>query len=104
MILTTGEEIPNGKIVEVLGIVTGNVVQSKNIFRNIFAGLKSIVGGEIHVYTELQSEARAIANKRMVAEAEKMGANGIICCRYSASMIMQGMSEILVYGTAVKLG
>lgn len=103
MIISTGEEVPNGEIIEVLGIVSGSVVQSKNVFRDIFAGLKSVVGGEIRGYTELLAETRAIAHKRMVEEAKKMGADGVVCCRYSTSMVMQGMSEILAYGTAVKI-
>lgn len=103
MIITSGEDIPNKKIKEILGIVEGNVVQSKNVFSDIGASFKTIVGGEIKTYTELISNARKIAQERMIEEAKKLKADAIICMRFSTSSIMQGASEILAYGTAVKL-
>lgn len=103
MIITSGEDIPNKKIKEILGIVEGSVVQSKNVFSDIGASFKTIVGGEIKTYTELISNARKIAQERMIEEAKKLKADAIICMRFSTSSIMQGASEILAYGTAVKL-
>ena len=87
-----------------LGVVTGNVVQSKHVGRDIMAGLKTIFGGEIRGYTEMLTEARQKATGRAIAEAEAMGADAIVNVRFTTSAIMQGASEILVYGTAVKLG
>ena len=101
MILTTMNEIPE-KNVEIIGMVKGNVVQSKHIGKDILAGLKNIVGGEIVAYTEMLTEAREIATQRMVAEAENNGADAIIALRYETSQIMESASEMLAYGTAVK--
>ena len=103
MITSTSDTIPGKEIVEILGISRGSTVRARNIGRDIFAGLKNIVGGEIHEYTKLQAEAREQALQRMVADAEGLGADAIINIRMHTSMIMQGASEILVYGTAVKL-
>jgi len=103
MIITTTETIPGREIKEVLGISRGSTVRARNIGRDIFAGLKNIVGGEIHEYTELQAQAREQALQRMIVDASRIGADAIICIRMHTSMIMQGASEILVYGTAVKL-
>ena len=103
MILTTSETIPGKQITQILGISRGSTVRARNIGRDIFAGLKNIVGGEIHEYTKLQAEAREEAMQRMQQDAEKMGADAIICIRLQSSTIMQGASEILAYGTAVKL-
>lgn len=91
-----------GKEVEVLGLVKGTVVHSKNIGRDFMAGMKTLVGGEIAGYTEMLVEARQIATKRMVDEAEQLGADAVIGVRYGSSMVMQGAAEILAYGTAVK--
>ena len=91
-----------GKEVEVLGLVKGTVVHSKNLGRDFMAGMKTLVGGEIAGYTEMLVEARQIATKRMVDEAEELGADAIIGVRYGSSMVMQGAAEILAYGTAVK--
>ena len=91
-----------GKEVEVLGLVKGTVVHSKNLGRDFMAGMKTLVGGEIAGYTEMLVEARQIATKRMVDEAEQLGADAIIGVRYGSSMVMQGAAEILAYGTAVK--
>lgn len=101
MLLTTTENIP-GKQYEILGMVNGNMIQSKNIGRDIGQGLKSLVGGELATYTKMMNESRAIATKRMVEEAEKMGADAIVCLRYSTSMVVAGAAEITAYGTAVR--
>ena len=101
MLLTTTENIP-GKQYEVLGIVKGNMVQTKNIARDIGQGLKSMVGGELTTYTEMMNESRAIATKRMVEEAERMGADAIVMMRYSTSAVAAGAAEIIAYGTAVR--
>ncbi|MBW6458249.1 MAG: YbjQ family protein [FCB group bacterium] len=104
MILTTTEKIPNKEITEILGIVRGSTVRARNLGRDIFAGLKSVVGGEISEYTKLQAESREQALQRMIEDAEKLDADAIICVRIATSMVMQGAAEILAYGTAVKLG
>ena len=91
-----------GKEFEVLGLVKGTVVQSKNIGRDFMAGMKTLVGGEIVGYTEMLTEARQIATKRMVDEAEAMGADVIIGVSCGSSAVMQGAAEIVAYGTAVK--
>jgi len=103
MIVTTTETIPGREIMEIIGISRGSTVRARNLGRDIFAGLKNIVGGEIHEYTELQAQAREQALQRMVSDAEKLGADAIVNVRMHTSMIMQGASEILVYGSAVKL-
>ncbi|WP_140153939.1 heavy metal-binding domain-containing protein, partial [Vibrio parahaemolyticus] len=87
----------------VRGVVTGNVVQSKHIGRDLMAGLKSIVGGEIRGYTEMMTEARDIAIQRMVEQANQKGADAIVGIRFTTSSIVDGSSEILAFGTAVKL-
>ena len=102
MILTTTESIP-GKELELLALVKGSTVHSKNIGKDLMAGLKTIVGGELRAYTEMMDEARAIATKRMVDEAATLGADAIVGIRYTSSAIMQGASEIMAYGTAVKI-
>ena len=101
MIIVNTEEIANKKIKETLGIARGSTVRARNIGRDIFAGIKNLVGGEISEYTRLQAESREQAIKRMVDDAEKMGANAIINTRLTTSMVTQGCSEILAYGTAV---
>ena len=103
MIITTGELIPGKKIVEILGIARGSTVRARNIGRDIMAGLKNIVGGEISEYTQLQAEAREQAMKRMQKDAEKLGADAVINLRMNTSVITQGASEMLAYGTAVKI-
>ena len=103
MIFTTTETIPGREISEIVGIVSGNVVQSKHIGRDIMAGLKSIVGGEIRGYTEMLNDARDTAISRMVSRAQEKNADAIIGIRFTTSAIMDGSSEILVFGTAVKL-
>ncbi|MCL5730300.1 MAG: YbjQ family protein [Candidatus Pacearchaeota archaeon] len=103
MIVTTMNDIPGRKIQRVLGIVRGNTVRSRNIGRDIMAGFKSIVGGEIGTFTELISQSRDEAYNRMVNKAIEMGADAIIMMRFDASSVMKNSSEILAYGTAVKL-
>ena len=101
MILVTTDYI-EGKTLEMLGIVGGATIQSKHIGKDIGAGFKTLVGGELRGYTEMMEEARSIAEKRMVENAEKMGADALVNVRYPTSAIMQGASEVMVYGTAVK--
>ena len=102
MILLTIENIP-GSNYQVLGMVCGNIVQSKNALKDFGAGLKSVVGGELGSYTQMLTEAREIAIQRMITQASQMGADAIIGVRFSSSSIVQGAAEILVSGTAVKL-
>ncbi|MEA4921963.1 MAG: YbjQ family protein [Eubacteriaceae bacterium] len=92
-----------GKEIESLGMVRGNVVQSKNVGKDFMAGMKGLVGGELKGYTDMLTEARQIATTRMVNEAEKLGADAVINVRYSGAEIVQGSAEILAYGTAVKI-
>lgn len=103
MIISTTENIPNKEIESVVGIARGSTVRARNIGRDIFAGLKNIVGGEIEEYTRLQAQAREQAMQRMVQDAQRIGADAIVNVRLTTSMVMQGASEILAYGTAVKL-
>lgn len=91
-----------GKEFEVLGLVKGNIVQSKNLGKDFMAGIKTIVGGEITDYTEMLNQARQIAVKRMVDEAEGLGADAVINIRYASASVMQGAAEVIAYGTAVK--
>ena len=103
MIITSTETVPGKKIVEILGIARGSTVRARHFGKDIFAGLKNIVGGEIHEYTQLQAQAREQSLQRMQDDALKLGADAVVNVRMHTSMIMQGASEILVYGTAVKL-
>ena len=103
MIITTTEITPNKEVTEILGIARGSTVRARNIGRDIFAGLKNIVGGEISEYTRLQAVSREQAMQRMIEDANRMGADAIINVRLTTAMIMQGTAEILAYGTAVKL-
>ncbi len=103
MILATTETIPGYTIVEVLGVVRGNTIRARHIGRDILAGLRNIVGGEIEEYTKLMAESREQSIDRMVERAQEMGADAIIGMRVSTAMIMAQAAEILVYGTAVKL-
>ncbi len=102
IVVTTGFEIPGKKIVEVLGVVKGSTVRSRNFARDIGAAFKNFIGGEIKTYTEMANDARDEAYNRMVNDAIKMGADGIISMEFSTSMIMNGASEMVAYGTAVK--
>lgn len=103
MIISTVDKVPGKEITELIGIARGSTVRARNIGRDIFAGLKNIVGGEIEEYTRLQAESREQAMQRMVQDAQRMNADAIINVRLTTSMVMQGCSEILAYGTAVKL-
>ena len=103
MRLVSIDYIPGEEIKEALGVVKGQTVQSKNIGRDFMAGLKTIVGGEIAGYTEMIASARQIATKRMVDEANNLGADAIVGVRYGSSQVMNGAAEIIAYGTAVKL-
>jgi uncharacterized protein YbjQ (UPF0145 family) len=98
MILTTTETIPNKSIKEILGVARGSTVRARNIGRDIFAGLKNIVGGEIEEYTKLQADSREQALQRMILDAD-----AVVNIRLTTSVVMQGASEMLAYGTAVKL-
>ena len=101
MILVNTDYI-SGKEFEMLGLVKGSTIQSKNIGRDITQGLKTIVGGELTAYNEMMNDARALATKRMVAEAEELGADAIVNIRYASAAVMQGAAEVMAYGTAVK--
>ncbi len=101
MILVTTERI-DGKELEMLGLVKGSTIQTVNAVRDIGAGLKTLVGGELTKYNEMMNNARALATKRMVEEAVGLGADAIVCIRYSSASIMQGAAEVMAYGTAVK--
>ena len=101
MILVNTESI-SGKELEMLGLVKGSTIQTVNAFRDIGAELKTLVGGELTRYNEMMNDARALATKRMVAEAEQMGADAVVSIRYASSAIMQGAAEVIAYGTAVK--
>ena len=103
MILSNTEEVPGRRIVTFYGVVTGSTVRAKHIGRDIMAGLKNIVGGELVGYTELLQEARKDAVDRMVAQAESLGANAVVNVRFSTSSISQGAAELFAYGTAVQV-
>ena len=101
MIWVTTETI-GGKDLEMLGLVKGSTIQTVNAIRDIGAGLKTLVGGDLSKYNEMMNDARALATKRMVEEAEALGADAIVCVRYSSASIMQNAAEVMAYGTAVK--
>ena len=101
MILTTTDTI-SGKELETLGLVKGSTIQTVNAVRDIGAGLKTLVGGELTRYNEMMNDARALATKRMVGEAEAMGADAIVAVRYSSASVMQSAAEVMAYGTAVR--
>ena len=101
MILVNTDYI-SGKELEMLGLVKGSTIQSKHIGNDIAQSFKTLVGGELRSYNEMMNDARAIATKRMVAEAEAMGADAVVNIRYASSAIMQGAAEVIAYGTAVK--
>lgn len=92
----------SGKELEMLGLVKGSTIQSKNIGRDISQGFKTIVGGELKAYTEMMNDARTLATQRMTEEAEKLGADAVINIRYASSAVMQGAAEVMAYGTVVK--
>ncbi len=101
MLIVTTESIP-GKEYEVLGLVRGSTVQTVNAFRDIGAGFKTLVGGELKKYNEMMDNARRIATERMTEEASRLGADAIVAARYATSAIMQSAAEVMAYGTAVK--
>lgn len=101
MIIVTSDHIEGKKIVKTLGMVKGSTIRARHIGRDITAGLRSIIGGEVTEYTKLMAEAREQAIQRMTEQAEGMGANAILDTRFVTSMVMSGASELLVYGTAV---
>ena len=102
MLIVTTESIP-GKTLEPLGLVKGSTIQTVNALRDIGAGLKTLVGGELTKYTQMMDNARTIATERMIDEAKKLGADAIVSVRFATSSIMQSAAEIMVYGTAVRL-
>ena len=101
MLIVTTPNVPGNKIVRVLGLVRGNTIRARHIGRDILAGLRHMVGGEIHEYAKLMGESREQAIDRMMAEAEELGANAIVSTRITTSVIMSGAAEMLAYGTAV---
>ena len=101
MLIVTSETIANHRIVKTLGLVRGNTVRARHVGRDIVAGLRNIVGGEIHEYTKLMAESREQTVDRMVAEAAQLGANAIIATRFTTSVIVGGAAELLSIGTAV---
>lgn len=103
MIICSTEAIPNREVTEILGIARGSTVRARNIGRDIFAGLKNIIGGEIEEYSKLQAHAREQALQRLEQDARRMGADAVLNVRLTTAMIMQGAAEVLAYGTAVKL-
>tara|TARA_A200000113_G_C8704933_1_gene303196 strand:- start:239 stop:568 length:330 start_codon:yes stop_codon:yes gene_type:complete len=103
MIITTTETIPGREISEVIGIAKGNVVRARFVGRDIIAGLRTLVGGEVDEYTKLMAEAREQSYDRMLESARQMGADAVVNVRFTTSLIMQGSSEIMTYGTAVRL-
>ena len=102
MLIVTMETIP-GKTLEPLGLVKGSTIQTVNMFRDIGSGFKTLVGGELVKYNEMMDKARSIATERMTAEAERLGADAVVCFRYATSAIMQSAAEVMAYGTAVKI-
>lgn len=101
MILVNTDYI-SGKELEMIGLVKGSTIQSKNVGKDITQSFKTLVGGELKAYTEMMNEARALATKRMVEEAEKLGADAIVNICYASAAVMQGAAEVMAYGTAVK--
>ncbi len=103
MIITTSEQIEGKKILRTIGLVKGSTIRARHLGRDIMAGLRAMVGGEVAEYTKMMAEAREQALQRMVEDAEEKGANAIVSLRFTTSMIMSGASEILAYGTGVVL-
>ena len=100
--LIVNTEYISGKELEMLGLVKGSTIQTKNLGRDITQSLKTLVGGELTAYTEMMNDARALATKRMVEEAEAMDADAVVNVRYASSAVMQGAAEVVAYGTAVR--
>lgn len=103
MIVVTTETVPGYEVSESLGLVRGNVVRTKHIGSDIVAAIRNIIGGEVREYTQMISGAREQAMDRMLEDARSKGADGVVCVRFSTSMVVQGAAEMLAYGTAVKL-
>ncbi len=103
MIVVTTEQIEGKKVTETLGLVKGSTIRARHVGRDIMAGLRNIVGGEVKEYTMMLAQAREESLERMIDQAEKMGANAIICTRFVTSMVMSGAAEMVAYGTAVKV-
>jgi len=103
MLITTQDTFEDRKIIETLGMVRGNTIRARHVGKDIMAGLRTIVGGEIEEYTKMLAESREQAYDRMVAQAKELGADGIVCVRFTTSAVMAGAAELLAYGTAVKL-
>lgn len=103
MIIVTTPDVPGRQIYQVVGLVRGNTVRAKNLFRDIGTVLKSLIGGELRDYSQMMVEAREEALRRMAMDAERQGANAVVNARFTTSAILGGASEILAYGTAVKL-
>jgi uncharacterized protein YbjQ (UPF0145 family) len=103
MILTTVEGVPGKEIVEHFGLVQGSTVRAKNIGKDILAGFKNVIGGELKGYTELLQEARQEATDRMILQAQQLGANAIVNVRFATSSVAQGAAELFAYGTAVRV-
>ena len=103
MIVTTQDEPNDYEVVETLGLVRGNTIRARHVGKDIMAGLRTLVGGEITEYTKMLAESREQAYDRMLAEATRLGADGVVCIRFTTSGVMQGSAELLAYGTAVKL-
>ena len=103
MLLSTSSEIPGKEIVKHIGLVKGNTIRARHLGRDIVAGLRGVVGGEISEYTKMMAESREQALDRMIDESTGLGANAIVNIRFTTSMVMSGAAEILVYGTAVQV-
>ncbi len=103
MILTTQDQLKDHSIAETIGMVKGSTIRARHIGNDILAGIRNIIGGEVHEYTKMLAESREQAIDRMISDAEKQGADAIVCVRFTTSTIMSGMAEFLAYGTAVKL-
>ena len=103
MLITTQDRFDDYEIVETIGLVKGNTIRARHVGKDILAGLRSLIGGEIEEYTKMLAESREQAIERMIADAKSKGADGIVAVRLTTSAIMQGTSELLAYGTAVKL-
>jgi uncharacterized protein YbjQ (UPF0145 family) len=103
MLITTQDEFADHEIIETLGLVKGNTIRARHVGKDILAGLRNIVGGEISEYTKMLAESREQALDRMMEHASSMGADGVVCLRFTTSAVMSGSAELLAYGTAVKL-
>ncbi|GAF73575.1 unnamed protein product [marine sediment metagenome] len=103
MLITTQDNFADYEITESLGLVKGNTIRARHVGKDILAGLRTLIGGEITEYTKMLAESREQALDRMIADAQSKQADGIVCLRFTTSAVMQGSAELLAYGTAVKL-